>query len=356
MLSTSFAARLVVIHRWHSVTSTNSSSFFSSRAQSNRCFDGCGGNASTISMTDSCEMAEATNETPSSFLSRSCEECKSKQAVYQCPGCELRTCSLECCQSHKKRTACSGKRNRGAFIPLCRMNDNSLRSDYFFLEEVLDQIPRANKMAKMEPSTNYHTVNRNNHRPSAGNSNNACKKTRRLLQQAERRGVDLQIMPTIMERRKKNSSWYCGPRDTITWKVEAILMPSQKKFFFSLSENEDNILQHVSKHMDVNSRNNNPSFLSIPVQEYQCFIKRLPSSANSPHYVQIQPSDSLRNVLKGLTIVEHPTIYCVPAEMTDEFPTGTDKIIEQKGTDHAVIPVAIPALSEKSEDHTEVSV
>ena len=52
-----------------------------------------------------------------------CEECKIKDAIYQCPGCSVRTCSLQCCVCHKERTGCSGKRNRGAYLPLSGMSD-----------------------------------------------------------------------------------------------------------------------------------------------------------------------------------------------------------------------------------------
>jgi hypothetical protein len=262
-----------------------------------------------------------------------CEECKIKDAIYQCPCCSIRSCSLQCCVCHKERTGCSGKRNRGAFLPLSGMSDKTLRSDYFFLEEVLEQIPRASKIAKkMDTDTNGNST-KTSKKHAAMN-----KKCRRLVQQAEQRNVTLQTMPPIMERHQKNTSWYCGPRDMITWKVEVIFHPSQQTVSFNLSENEENILEHIMKHLQPSegSTDNN----------YKLFIKR-PGPANKPRYIEMKPDECLRKVLEGLTIIEHPTIYCVPKDDTTlkQFPVGTESILEDK-----TMPSSPPVIMGDSKD------
>lgn len=237
-----------------------------------------------------------------------CGECKERTAIYQCPQCSIRTCSLNCCKGHKQHTGCSGKRNRGAFVPVSKMTDGTVRSDYFFLEEVLEQIPRNGKRARTHQEAS----------PGQAKS----KKMQRLVQQAERRGIMLQVMPPMMVRHKSNSSWYCPPRDTITWKVEAIVCPSKTSVHFNLSENEENILSHVSKQIQKEG---------IPIPsgvEFCLFLLRLPSSAKNPRYVEISDSDSLKTILRGMTIVEHPTLYLVPKEMRGQFPTGSETITE----------------------------
>jgi len=235
-----------------------------------------------------------------------CSECKEKTPIYQCPRCNIRTCSLECCQNHKKRTGCSGKRNRSAFVPVSRMTDSTVRSDYFFLEEVLEQIPQSGKRARtQEVSSNQ------------GNS----KRMRRLVQQAERRGTTLQIMPPMMVRHISNTSWYSGPRDTITWKVEVVLHPSKSVVSFNLSENEENIIDHVTNHFEKEK-------ISISSVELYLFLMRLPSSARNPRYTAVYPSDSLKAKLRGMTVVEHPTLHLVPKDIVDQFPTGSDNVSE----------------------------
>lgn len=236
----------------------------------------------------------------------SCSECQTNTPIYQCPGCFTRTCCLNCCQSHKKRTGCSGKRNRGEFVPVSRMTDSTLRSDYFFLEEVLQHLPGQGKRLKTDD-------------PSSQNQTTKNKKTRRLLQQAERRGITLQIMPTMMARHQANTSWYCAPRDTITWKVEAILHPSKEMVTLNLTENEDNLTDLISKEFQKAN-------IVTPPGDYGLFIKRLPSNAQNPLYLKLEPSDCLKNALKGMTIVEYPTIYYVPKYLCDEFATGSNKV------------------------------
>jgi hypothetical protein len=228
-----------------------------------------------------------------------CEECRQVDSVYVCPGCQIRTCSLKCVQAHKERTQCSGKRNRSEFLPVCRMTDNTLRNDYFFLEDVLNQT--SNKKLKTETSNSNASPNKNR---------------RRLVSQAQQRGVTLQLMPSIMERSKKNSSFYSAQKDLITWRVEVIMVSSEptKNVTFNLCENETNVMEHIEKRCNQ----------SLP--SHSLFLK-LPSRAhNNPQYLCLEPNDSLQQSLRGQTIIEHPTIFCVPEDKVQDFPTGTDKI------------------------------
>ena len=278
-------------------------------------------------MSEKNDNTESENNKSSSVRLR-CMECKEKISLYQCPGCQIRTCSLQCCQAHKKRTGCTGKRNRSEYLPLCRMNDNTLQSDYFFIEEVLEIMPRASKISKLAEensiSTGTSTSAINNNRSTASLN----KKARRLVNQAKNRGITLQVMPSFLERHKNNTSWYCGPKDNITWKVEIIIMPTKNFFSFQLSEKEENILDCISKHIGEFHRDDSDVPTTL-LGSYQLFTKRLPSSAKDPKYVQIENNICLKKALNGLTIIEHPTIYCVPNENLKDFPIGTEKITEK---------------------------
>lgn len=233
----------------------------------------------------------------SSQRTSTCEECRQVESVYFCPRCQIRTCSLKCVRAHKERTQCSGKRNRSEFLPVCRMTDNTLRNDYFFLEDVLNQT--SNKKLKTETLNNVSTN----------------KNRRRLASQAQQRGVTLQLMPSIMERSKKNSSFYSAQKDLITWRVQTIMVSEPaNNVAFNLCENETNVMEHVEKRCNQ----------SLP--NHSLFLK-LPSRANNnPRYMRLEPNDSLQQSLRGQTIIEHPTIFCVPEEQLQDFPTGSDKI------------------------------
>ncbi len=264
---------------------------------------------------------------------RLCEECNERRSLYQCPGCSIRTCSLVCCQAHKKRTKCTGKRSRGAYLPLCHMNDSTLRSDYFFMEEILGVMPRARKISKLAEEGK-----------SIANGNSSCdnspknprsifsinKKAKRLVQQALRRGVTLQVMPPMMERHRNNSSWYCTSRDLITWKVEVILVKQKKTFSFNMSEQDQGIFSQISNAINNIYKDDSGMPSKISSDKHQLLIKRLPSSANSPRYIRIKNDDSLNKALEGLTIVEYPTIYCVSDESMKDFPLGTSVMTEKQ--------------------------
>jgi hypothetical protein len=183
------------------------------------------------------------------------------------------------------------------------MTDSSLRSDYFFLEEVLDRIPRDSKRQKVDIRSK-----KNN------------RKARKILEQSKKRNILLQVMPAVMERHKTNTSWYCAPRDMITWKVELIIHPNLQTLYFQLSENEVSMITHVRNQCDK---------VGIKLEGlFRLYLKQLPAPARNPRYFEMHESDNLKTFLSDKTIIEHPTIYCVPEKSMEEFPIGSDKISE----------------------------
>lgn len=68
-----------------------------------------------------------------------CMVCESATRRYKCPRCSIMTCSLECCRQHKIDTGCSGKRDRTCYVGVKEFNDNNLRDDFHFLEDVLQK-------------------------------------------------------------------------------------------------------------------------------------------------------------------------------------------------------------------------
>jgi hypothetical protein len=229
-------------------------------------------------------------------------------------------------------------------MPLCRMNNDSIRSDYFFLEEVLTQMPRARKIARLEHNHvagSDDTLIRNDHLQNQKrqhlqnqhhrNDTPINKKSRRLVQQSQRRNITLELLPSFMERHKNNTSWYCGPRDMITWKVEFIFIPTRITQCFQISENQENLLDCIRQQPQQLIPNSN-HVTESQESDFKLFLKRLPSPANQPRYIELNNTTAcLRTALDGLTIIEHPTIFCVPnmADRLKDFPTGTQLIVEE---------------------------
>jgi len=260
----------------------------------------------------------------------SCSECRMNIAIYQCPCCLTRTCSLQCCTAHKVRTGCSGKRNRGSFLPVSKMTDSTIRSDYFFLEEILQQIPRDN--SRKRPRLTHQHIDA----PTTTTPPPTNKKSRRLLEQAGRRGITLRIMPETMVRHKSNSSWYCGPRDLITWTIELIVYPTKIGSTFQVSEGTENIMDLVITHCQKEG-------VTISNESHFLFMMILPSISNQPRYIKVDPKANLKTILRGTTIIEYPTFHCVPQEMMDQFPTDSDKITLMDGEcDSTTVDIAEP--------------
>jgi len=77
-----------------------------------------------------------------------CVICKEREAIYCCPACSVKTCSLTCCRIHKEKSGCNGKRNRVGFVPLHTYSDSTLSSDFHFLEDVLAKSQRGKRLMK----------------------------------------------------------------------------------------------------------------------------------------------------------------------------------------------------------------
>jgi hypothetical protein len=59
---------------------------------------------------------------------RECEVCKKEKSKYQCPGCKIYFCSVECNKTHKKESQCTGERDKTKYIDLKDFKDNDLIS------------------------------------------------------------------------------------------------------------------------------------------------------------------------------------------------------------------------------------
>ncbi|KZT53308.1 hypothetical protein CALCODRAFT_440296, partial [Calocera cornea HHB12733] len=81
-------------------------------------------------MTDIFEPVASSSSTPL------CSVCHSKPAIYTCPRCQSRTCSAHCSKAHKVALACSGERNKVAFVKPAQYGYGALVNDLVYLSEV----------------------------------------------------------------------------------------------------------------------------------------------------------------------------------------------------------------------------
>lgn len=85
----------------------------------------------------------ADSSTPLTAL---CSICHSASPKYTCPRDAVRTCSLACSQSHKRRAACSGIRDPAAYVSKYSLQTaGGIDRDYNFLSGLERNIDRADK-------------------------------------------------------------------------------------------------------------------------------------------------------------------------------------------------------------------
>ena len=354
-----------------------------------------------------------------------CQVCNKEVAIYCCPRCHVRTCSLECCRKHKTKDdssgelVCNGQRDRTKFCSLKGFTDAQLASDYHFLEDVMStstsskrlyqsivsgdstkEVPHTKRakaksfntkrtgmveIASMASSEPVHPLlqsrkgksiidisliadevlevdfedDMNVDTQDSSQKNNAINgllgnKQQRtaavplkkkeavdhLTKQAELGGIFLLRMPQGMGRRVSNTTKF-SKKNGITWKVEFNFhFPSYSaitkqengesklpKFLRVESEMNENStwLDALSKHLDVHPGNSAirsqlKMFANERREKLVMLMKRLPCSSAAPQYLQFDPNATLKESLKGRTIIEFPTVEVIFEADKGRFP------------------------------------
>lgn len=274
---------------------------------------------------------------------KTCQECNNGHALYQCPRCSTKTCCLTCCKAHKVRLQCSGKRNRTEYLPLARMSDKTIQSDYHFLEDVLHSVDggkrllhqvgaAANGARHETPNENdkddepVHAMLRiqetddvaasNDPSPKRQRKNN--NKWQRLVQQAQERATTLMLMPVGMQRHATNTSWYQTKTDTLYWKVDFQIHTKGKPDAQILTM--DKLDEHIVIEEPLKE-----IFPSL-TKDHHLLLKRLPCPSNRPVFVEIDRDATLKMALKDQTVIEYPTIDVVPTELLTKFPQSIEEL------------------------------
>jgi HIT zinc finger len=145
----------------------------------------------------------------STTRSPQCEICSSTVAVYTCPRCATRTCSLPCSAAHKTRTGCSGARDRAKYIPVNRYTYGTMMDDYVFLEDVGR---RVGEWGQDIVRGGYGTLQGRRGRGGGGQGKTRDRTSRKkrdvLKLQLELRDIEVDLLPAGMQKRMLNqSSW-----------------------------------------------------------------------------------------------------------------------------------------------------
>ncbi|KAH9062793.1 hypothetical protein EDB87DRAFT_1558653 [Lactarius vividus] len=155
-----------------------------------------------------------------------CIVCSSRVAIYTCPRCAIRTCSLPCSATHKTHTGCSGVRDKTKFVPLNRYTHGTMMDDYVFLE---DMNRRVSGCGQDIVRNGYRMLRGGRGRGGAGRGGpgrGTSEKKRDMLKlQLELRDIEIDLLPPGMERRKLNRSTWDPKRKVVLSTVEYNIHP-----------------------------------------------------------------------------------------------------------------------------------
>ncbi|KAG8053859.1 hypothetical protein GUJ93_ZPchr0001g31586 [Zizania palustris] len=219
------------------------------------------------------EPQPAPNPTPgiggSSSKGTPCEECGERPWKYRCPGCSRLTCSLPCVQSHKRRTACTGKRPRADPVPLSQFDDNHLLSDYNFLEETNQVIESAHRLIG-GPASRY-------------------------LSPLSSQG---------MARREKNRSWHNYRKDCIYWTLEWKFNSRDVPLTDHNIDEHTSLLSLLEKQLTPGPwKDQLIAYRNADLRDLKLFIQKSAKESIS-QYCQLSIEEPLGPQLMGISIVD----------------------------------------------------
>ncbi|EJF61148.1 hypothetical protein DICSQDRAFT_106143 [Dichomitus squalens LYAD-421 SS1] len=160
-----------------------------------------------------------------------CVICQTNAAIYTCPRCNLRTCSLSCSTKHKTLgDGCSGIRNKAAYVPMNQYGYMALMNDYTFLEEVgrkVGEVGREIVQGGYSASANgpagrggRDARGRGRGRGRGGAQAKPASKRDVLKMQLDFRDIEIEFLPSGMERRTLNQSTWDFKNKTALLTVE----------------------------------------------------------------------------------------------------------------------------------------
>ncbi|KAJ7047645.1 hypothetical protein C8F04DRAFT_917901, partial [Mycena alexandri] len=305
-----------------------------------------------------------------------CTVCNHRYAIYTCPRCTTRTCSLPCSTTHKARAACSGERDKAAYVPMNRYGWGTMMDDYSFLEDVGRKVGEwGGEIAKGKFSTGAAAQGRGQGRGRGrgrgrgGGGHGQGGRTKRdvLRIQLEARDIEMDILPAGMERHKINQSSWDSKNQTALLTIEfkfhpppnPLALPSQApdplRTLLTHRNSLDapkSLLQVLQHH--INERKE--GVIPVWVRALACPDLTDPEAFAPPHcvmaatvdplvsarkskqqraqtpYYRLDPAQPLSALLRGKHFVEFPTIE-VWEEFCGTVVDGAGAVMQQDGLD-----------------------
>ena len=319
--------------------------------------------ANTVPMTATTEVTAVATAVAIPI----CSICQLLPRQYKCPRCDVGTCSLTCCKRHKELTQCTGRRDRTAFVGLTTFTEKHLRSDYHFLEDVLQTKDSATrtlyrgfggrakdlKFAINNPlsttstgheagesslsgqqqqqqeydstapiviassSSSSSSSNSSNTSVSTSNTSNLLAKpiqqlnafpgsAKKLVKAAASRGINLVLMPPGMVKRTINTSCFRPKANLLLWRVHLV-------FIINNAYHPSTLLRPESKAttftcgIDASNEGPGQGQQSSALNEFQPHLSVTEDSLVSFAISAVEETRCIHDILSDyLGTVEHP--------------------------------------------------
>ncbi|XP_071736107.1 uncharacterized protein [Rutidosis leptorrhynchoides] len=260
-----------------------------------------------------CTPNSQMEQQQSSSSSKSCDECKTNDFKYKCPGCTLRSCSLTCVKAHKQRTGCTGKRQQQTeFVPLSKFDDNILLSDYNMLEDV-KRIADSAKRRRVQLCGNYFGVG-------------IPYSLRNLHNAAWNRRIRLFFLPSGMSKRETNQTTFNRKWKTISWTIEWCFHSNDIKLIDHKVNEKSNLHSVIQKHLKPGPlKHPLKPFCLEPLESLKFYISKHPKQPRSP-FRELDMHAPIREQLSNLVIIEYPVIHVFLPSHSIDFEVVKDVV------------------------------
>lgn len=255
-------------------------------------------------------------------VNKNCEICEHILFKYTCPGCSMKTCSLDCVMEHKKTTGCSGQRNKTSFVARTEFDNIHLLNDYRLLEEVARIADNAKRDTKAKKPW-------------------VQKRITILQKHSQKAGVSWYAMEKGMKRAKENRTRYIFKEESIQWTIKLVFVDIEKEFFEQCFDRD--ILKTVLQKY-INKEKILPEY-KIPFSQYiqdealkvSVFFRNEFEPGDNSRYTLVDHEKPLKDCLHGKSVLEYPEFHIALEESVKDL--AAEEFVKEKEEDVAPQPL-----------------
>jgi len=227
--------------------------------------------------------------------SKKCEVCLEEVSKYTCPCCAMRTCSLDCVVDHKKKTGCSGQRDKASFVPRTEMNNIHLLNDYRLLEEAARIADNARRDKKSKKPWMERRVGM-------------------MRKHVGKSGVTWHCMEWGMKRHKENRSRYNYHEGMLEWTVKLVFVDVVKEVSEYYLENvvlKDVLGAYTDEGKVLPENKITFSVYTHRDHDFRVFFRNEFDNGENLRYTEVDIEKTIRDCLYNKSVLEYPEFHVV---------------------------------------------